>query len=60
MKLSKSDIQKLVREELEGKRLLHEGLANAEINELRGIIRREVALIFFDLFRKRSTWGALK
>mgnify|MGYP003133682566 CR=1 FL=1 len=29
---------------------------NITIDEIRGIIRTELARIFFDLYRKRSTW----
>ena len=39
------------------------GLVTEEIDrndeaEIRDIIRKEVSAIFFDLFKKRKTWGA--
>jgi hypothetical protein len=39
------------------------GIINEEINEndedkIRKIIRQEVSAIFFELFKKRKSWGA--
>ena len=33
---------------------------NITIEEVRRIIRNELARIFFDLYRKRSTWERMK
>jgi hypothetical protein len=42
---------------------LKKGRINEELNEsdkdlIRKIIRQEVSAIFFDLFKKRKSWGA--
>jgi len=45
----------MVREVLTGK-TMNEELDSSDYDVLRDLIRREVALIFFDLFKKRATW----
>lgn len=37
--------------------IVGEGLESSDVDRVRTIIRQEVARIFFDLFRKRSTWS---
>ena len=39
------------------KKLKTEALESSDVSKVRTIIRQEVARIFFDLYRKRSTWG---
>lgn len=35
---------------------LNEELSNSDLNEIRRLIRAEIAEIFFDLFKKRGVW----
>jgi len=52
----RSYIERIIQEELSGTRYLNEELSTSDFEVLRKFIRREVALIYFDLFKKRSTW----
>lgn len=36
---------------------LSEEFSSEDISKLRALIRKEVANIFFDLYRKKSTWS---
>jgi hypothetical protein len=60
--MKQSTIQRIIDEEIEnvkwGKTQLNEELEAADIRELRAIVRKEVSAIFFELFKKRKTWGA--
>jgi hypothetical protein len=60
--MKKSQVIKIINEEIEnvkwGKTQLNEELEPKDIREIRAIIRKEVSAIFFDLFKKRKTWGA--
>jgi len=56
MKITKTQIEQLVREELSSNSLLNEELDSADFEVLRKFIRKEIAAIFFDLFKKRGTW----
>ena len=60
--MKKSQIIKIINEEIEnvkwGKTQLNEELEPKDIREIRAIIRKEVSAIFFDLFKKRKSWGA--
>ena len=38
--------------------LIKEEITNEDEKQIRELIRQEVAAIFFDLFKKRKTWGA--
>ena len=38
--------------------LVTEELKESDKDEIRKIIRQEVSAIFFDLFKKRKSWGA--
>mgnify|MGYP000650823073 FL=1 len=40
------------------KKILKEELTNKDLENIRLLIRYEVALIMFDLYKKRKTWGA--
>jgi len=51
--MAKSTKQKL---DEEIRKVLKEEFDKKELDDLRNIIRYEVALIFFDLFRKKSSW----
>lgn len=39
------------------KEVISESLTPEDISIIRAVIRREVAKIFFDLYRKKSTWS---
>ena len=41
-----------------GTSLINEEISERDEREIRDIIRQEVSAIFFDLFKKRKTWGA--
>lgn len=60
--MKKSQVIKIINEEIEnvkwGKIQLNEELEPSDIREIRAIIRKEVSAIFFDLFKKRKSWGA--
>jgi|TARA_A200000159_G_scaffold121436_1_gene115659 hypothetical protein len=38
--------------------LIKEEITNEDEKQIRELIRQEVSAIFFDLFKKRKTWGA--
>jgi len=40
------------------KKILKEELSNKDLENIRLLIRYEVAQIMFDLYRKRKVWGA--
>lgn len=56
---SSEDDKKRKKKDLEkfGHKVVGEGVESADFGKIRDIIRQEVARIFFDLFRKRSTWS---
>lgn len=60
--MKKAVIIKIIKEEIEnvkwGRESINEELEPSDMREVRAIIRREVASIFFELFKKRKTWGA--
>lgn len=60
--MKKEQVIKIINEEIEnvkwGKTQLNEELEAKDIRELRAIVRKEVSAIFFELFKKRKTWGA--
>ena len=38
--------------------LINEEITDADERKIRELIRTEVSAIFFDLFKKRKSWGA--
>ena len=61
--MKKSRIQDIIQEEITNVRwgrtdVINEALEPSEEREIRNIIRKEVSAIFFELFKKRKTWGA--
>ena len=61
MKLKK--LKKIVKEEIlihkyGGVSLVNEEITNEDEDKIRKIIRQEVSAIFFELFKKRRSWGA--
>jgi len=39
------------------RKIIGEELTSDDVSKLRTLIRKEVAKIFFDLYRKKSTWS---
>ena len=59
--MKKQRVKEILNEEIENVkwgRNLNEELDNKDERIIRAIIRKEVSAIFFDLFKKRKTWGA--
>jgi hypothetical protein len=61
MKLKK--LKQIVKEEIliykyGGVSLVNEEITNEDEDKIRKIIRQEVSAIFFELFKKRRSWGA--
>jgi len=50
----------IIREEIRNvnRGLVTEDIEHDDMRVIRGIIRNEVAAIFFSLFKKRKSWGA--
>jgi hypothetical protein len=60
--MKRARIKEIIAEEIEnvkwGKKSLNEAIEPEDEREIRDIIRKEVSAIFFELFKKRKTWGA--
>ena len=61
MKLKK--LKQIVKEQIlihkyGGVSLVNEEITNEDEDKIRKIIRQEVSAIFFELFKKRRSWGA--
>ena len=61
MKINK--LKQIVKEEIlihkyGGISLVNEEVTNEDEDKIRKIIRQEVSAIFFELFKKRRSWGA--
>ena len=61
MKIDK--LKEIVKEEIlihkyGGISLVNEEVTNEDEDKIRKIIRQEVSAIFFELFKKRRSWGA--
>jgi|TARA_R110002124_G_scaffold189366_2_gene356583 hypothetical protein len=62
--MTKRDLYNIINEEISyAKYGVNHSLVTEEFNEsdkdlIRKIIRQEVSAIFFDLFKKRKSWGA--
>jgi|TARA_Y100001937_G_scaffold10544_1_gene12841 hypothetical protein len=61
MKIDK--LKQIVKEEIlihkyGGISLVNEEVTNEDEDKIRKIIRQEVSAIFFELFKKRRSWGA--
>ena len=55
--MTKTELYDIINEEIVN---FKKGTINEELSdrEIRKIIRQEVSAIFFELFKKRKTWGA--
>jgi hypothetical protein len=62
MKIDK--LKQIVKEEIDNHKygidifLMNEEVTNEDEDKIRKIIRQEVSAIFFELFKKRRSWGA--
>lgn len=60
--MKKEKILEIIHEEINnikwGSENLNEEIEVKDIRIIRSIIRKEVSAIFFDLFKKRKSWGA--
>jgi len=62
--MTKKELVDIINEEISAVKFgVNHFLVTEELNEsdkdlIRKIIRQEVSAIFFDLFKKRKTWGA--
>lgn len=54
--MKKSELQQIIKEEINNIKRLDEALTKKDYEELRDIIRSEIAAVFFDLFKKRNIW----
>ena len=46
----------MIRNEINGKETVNEEVSDSDMSKLRDMIRKEIALVFFELFKKRSVW----
>tara|TARA_Y100000766_G_scaffold138305_1_gene118990 strand:+ start:204 stop:389 length:186 start_codon:yes stop_codon:yes gene_type:complete len=56
-------LKQIVKEEIlihkyDGISIINEEVTNEDEDKIRKIIRQEVSAIFFELFKKRRSWGA--
>ena len=56
-------MKQIVKEEIlirkyDGISVINEEVTNEDEDKIRKIIRQEVSAIFFELFKKRRSWGA--
>ena len=56
-------MKQIVKEEIlirkyDGISIINEEVTNEDEDKIRKIIRQEVSAIFFELFKKRRSWGA--
>jgi len=58
--MTKRELLNIIDEEIQNVKLgkLNEEITNEDEKKIRELIRTEVSAIFFDLFKKRKTWGA--
>ena len=58
--MKKSRLLEIIHEEIQHTKLgiINEEITDEDEKKIREIIRTEVSAIFFDLFKKRKTWGA--
>ena len=58
--MTKSRLLEIINEEITNVKwgVISEEITDEDERKIRDIIRTEVSAIFFDLFKKRKTWGA--
>jgi hypothetical protein len=58
--MTKRELYNIIDEEIQNVKLdkINEEITESDEKEIRNLIRQEVSAIFFDLFKKRKSWGA--
>ena len=58
--MTKRELLEIIDEEISNVKLgnINEDLSESDEDNIRKIIRQEVSAIFFELFKKRKSWGA--
>lgn len=56
MRVSEDTLRKIVREEMQGDRIVTEELSSDEEKRVRELVRRELSDVFYDLFKRRGFW----
>jgi hypothetical protein len=58
--MTKSRLLEIINEEITNVKwgIVNEEITSEDEKKIRDIIRTEVSAIFFDLFKRRKTWGA--
>ena len=58
--MTKRELLEIIDEEIANIKLgnINESLSESDEDSIRKIIRQEVSAIFFELFKKRKSWGA--
>ena len=58
--MTKRELLNIIDEEIQNVKLdrITEEITNEDEKKIRELIRTEVSAIFFDLFKRRKTWGA--
>jgi hypothetical protein len=58
--MTKKELLEIIDEEIHNVKLgnVNEDLSESDEDNIRKIIRQEVGAIFFELFKKRKSWGA--
>jgi hypothetical protein len=58
--MTKRKLLEIIDEEIANVKLgnINESLSESDEDSIRKIIRQEVSAIFFELFKKRKSWGA--
>lgn len=58
--MTKKELLEIIDEEISNVKwgIINEEITDEDEKKIRELIRTEVSAIFFDLFKKRKTWGA--
>lgn len=58
--MTKRELLNIIDEEISHAKwgFVNEEITNEDEKKIRELIRQEVSAIFFDLFKRRKTWGA--
>ena len=58
--MTKKELYNIIDEEIQNVKMdkINEEITESDERLIRNLIRQEVSAIFFDLFKKRKSWGA--
>jgi flagellar biosynthesis/type III secretory pathway chaperone len=58
--MTKKELYNIIDEEIQNVKMdkINEEITESDERLIRNLIRQEVSAIFFDLFKRRKTWGA--